>query len=204
MTGDLSAMKNSIAPIEDKTLYERCLAGDEEAWGYVYQYVSRICGYPRWNLGSEAEDAAQSIVKYLIEKGIQKVRQPNRFRSFIKITAINRIKDSYKRKEYKYEVCMEDEIMEIRESETQAPPRNPGPESAVLQKDLIAAINRELLNLPDFCQKVMPAYFRYKLGLIESYEELSAKLDLPSGTISSYVYRCLKKLRSSKELSAFL
>ena len=197
-------MEESQASVTDQALYERCLAGDETAWGYVYQYVLKLCSSPQWRLENEAEDMAQVIVKSLIEKGLQKVEHPENFRRFIKGLTVNRIKDSYKRKEVKYEVCVEDEILEIKARQARAAKSNPGPEHAVLQKYLIEAINKEILNLPDFCQKVMPGYFRYKLGLIESYQELSRNLDLPTGTISSYVYRCLKILRKSKALQAFL
>lgn len=197
-------MSETWASIPDHELYERCLAGDESAWRYTYNYVLKVCENPRWHLEGHAEDLAQTIVEFLLTKGLQKVEQPQYFRRFVKVLAINKIKDSFKQKAFKYEICVEDETMEIRAAPQDFVKPNPGPDNTMMQKELIAAISRELLNLPEFCRKVMPGYFRYKLGMIESYQELSHALDLPSGTISSYVYRCLKILKQSKALNAFL
>lgn len=200
-------MSHFYTELSQEELFERCLQGDEKAWEWVYNYVLSIACWPRWNIRARAEDIAQTIVLFLLEEGLAKVEKPSSFKSFIKRVAISKILDSYKQKEYKHEISgIEIEADDSSRINSTAPnsQEHLNPKNVVLSKDLIHILNKELMQLPLYCQKVLPHYFYMKLGLIESYKELAEKLGDSIGVISSRVSRCLKKLMHSKAIKDYL
>jgi len=81
---------------------EMCLRGEEEAWAYVYNMVLGICRWPRWNLRDSAEDLAQAIVLFLLEKGLKECREKPSFRAFVRKVAFIRYINSVFQGYYTY------------------------------------------------------------------------------------------------------
>lgn len=191
--------------ITDEELYEMCLSGDESAWEYLYNHVLQITWWPKWNLRDSQEDLAQSITLFLMDKGIHKVAVKASFRNFVTKVAINKIKDSFKspiimRKSIEDPITTQD-----GESLTaQYTLNDPSPEDVAMDKDLQSLIEKVLKRMPDHCSSVLREYFRYKLGYIEDYNELSTILNRPIGTISAQIKRCLNTFSKQKEIREYL
>ena len=187
--------------ISNEELYEMCLSSDESAWEYLYNYVLQITWWPKWNLRGSQEDLAQSIILFLMEKGIHKVEVKASFRNFVKKVAINKIKDSFKSPAIERK-SIEDQITtQDGESLTAQYPFNaPSPEDVAMEKDLQSLIEKVLKKMPDHCASLLKEYFKYKLGYIEDYNELSAIMNRPIGTISAQIRRCLNTLTKQKEI----
>ncbi|MFO8031460.1 MAG: sigma-70 family RNA polymerase sigma factor [Desulfohalobiaceae bacterium] len=197
-------MNFSVSDISQKELFELCSQGDERAWEWVYNYVLSISRWPRWNIRFRSEDMAQSIVLFLLEEGLQKVERPESFKFFIKKVAVSKILDSYKSKENKYESDgFEDVYSMIDYSRSHTAQSASVSEETVINKDFIRIVNQELMNLPPYCQKVLPQYFYMKIGLIENYKELAEKIGDSIGVVSSRVSRCLKKLVNSESIKKY-
>jgi len=194
------ALSFSKVPSED--LYGMCLAGEESAWKYVYNYVLSIARWPRWSLRESPEDLAQRIVLFLLETGLAQAREPKAFRGFVRRVAVNKILDHLKSPR---PVCVPIGQPDGQDTGPGCPvdPPSDGPalEDHVSMVDLTGAISRALLGLPKYCRRVVPQYFRYRLGLYESYTELARSLGSSVGTVSGQVRRCLNLLAQSRELA---
>ncbi len=188
--------------VSDEDLYAMCRAGDEDAWQYVYNCILIICKWNKWNLEDEPGELAQDITMHLIEKAINKVRERNKFRSFIKTVSINKIKDSFKT--YKATVSI-DQPQRSRKGDEYIPEyRDTAPlhDSAMINMEIASIIDAALKKLSDACQKIVGEYFNFKLGIYKDYKELSRVLKMPVPTISAGVRRCLNKLVELKDIKA--
>lgn len=185
----------------DEDLYGMCVVGDEGAWCYLYNYILIICRWRKWGLRLEPEDLAQQIVLHLIEKALKKVKERSKFRNFVKVMAINKIKDSFKSSTSREESIEKSIKKENGETFTPefADPR-PLHEKVVMNLEIVSIIDAAILKLPESCQKVVREYLKLKMGFYKDYEELSKVLRMHIPTISSKVRRCLNKLLSFKEI----
>jgi RNA polymerase sigma factor (sigma-70 family) len=189
--------------LPDEDLYGMCLEGDGAAWKYLYNYVLAICRWEKWDLYDEAEDLAQQIVLYLLEKAMPKVRERLKFRNFVKVVTINKIKDSFKRP------LMEslDAPVFDGEGEEYVPDHadtGPLPDGVVMSLELFALFDEALAEFSSEIQRVVREWVKYKVGMYDSFEDLGAKLGMPVPTISSIVRRALDKLLKKKEFKEFM
>jgi len=189
----------------DEDLYGMCVAGDEGAWKYAYNYVNacigKICYRKGWHLRDGHEEMVQVVTVHLIEYGLEMVREKNKFRSFIVTVTLNKIRDSFKRPRM-YSL---DEPMRTKNGGTvviEVSDPKPSPEERLWTMDVISTIDNAIEKLPKRCRNRVREYLKYKLGIYENYEELSTVLMEPVPTISSSITGCLKKLASFKEITA--
>jgi RNA polymerase sigma factor (sigma-70 family) len=189
--------------MDNEELYRRCVANDEAAWETVYNYVLAIARLPRWRLRESPRDMAQSIVLFLIEKGIGEVRQPAAFRGFIRMVAHRKILDSFKKKQpatTQYHADIDYMNINIHDAGQHHPADGPGED---ISPDLVGIITAALDDLPAYCRQVIPQYFKYKLGFIASFRELSEILASPPGTVSAQITRCLRRLARTPDLITY-
>jgi RNA polymerase sigma factor (sigma-70 family) len=188
--------------VADEDLYGMCKGGDEDAWQYVYNYILTICKWNKWDLYDEPGELAQVITMHLIEKAIKKVNEKKKFRNFLKVMAINKIKDSFK--SLKTHISF-DEPRKNRKGDEFVPEyRDPAPlhDSVLVNLETMSIINAALKKLSETCQQIVTEYLNFKLGIYKDYKELSKVLKMPVPTISSSVRRCLNKLVEFKEIKA--
>lgn len=188
--------------VGNEDLYAMCQRGDQGAWGHVYGYVLAIARRPQWNLREAPEDMAQSIVLFLLEEGIHKAKEPAAFRGFVKRVAVNKILDSFKKPNPGMESIHPSSLE--GERHVDPPSEELGPEETAICRNLMRTISRLLDDLPDYCRKAVPGYFRFRLGMVESYQELSELLGASVGTISAQVKRCMDMLAKCPELRSWL
>jgi RNA polymerase sigma factor (sigma-70 family) len=187
--------------VTDEDLYGMCSSGDENAWEYLFNYVLRICEWKKWTLKDQPEEMAQSILFHLIDKAMEKVKYRDKFRNFVKMTAINRIKDSFKDPTLKHRP-LEKKIKSSKGEEfvPDYPDDTPSQDMLFIRFEIVSIVDSAIEKLPSHCRKVVKEYLNFKIGLYESYAELSKVLKLPIPTISSKVSRCLAILIEFKEI----
>ncbi len=191
--------------IPDEDLYGMCLEGDEGAWRYIYAYVLSICQWKKWGLKIDSEDLAQQVVLHLLEKAVKQVKEKTKFRNFLKIVTINKIKDRFKQAFLQREkpvLSGVNKYGEERKIEIMDP--KPLHEKTLIQLEMVTTIDKAIDRLPESCQRVVHEYLKFKMGFYEDYSELSKVLKLHIPTISSKVRRCLDKLLEMKEIKELM
>jgi RNA polymerase sigma factor (sigma-70 family) len=187
--------------VEDEDLYEMCKRGDGDAWRYLYNYVLKICYWKKWNL-PQPNDLAQDTVGD-VHGAIDSVKDKKLFRPFIKKVAINNIidsKNSTNRIESIDEPTTSEDGKEIAKEYSDNKPLS---ELILLELELVSIIDSGLEKMKEPCRKVLTVYFKFLCGEFESYVEISKALQMPTGTISSHVTRCLKKYREIREIKEY-
>lgn len=76
----------------------------------------------------------------------------------------------------------------------------PLPIDALMSWERWYLIDAALKRLSGVCEKVLREYFKYKIGNYETLKELSSVLQMPVGTVSSHVSRCLPILIEFEEI----
>lgn len=188
--------------ILDEDLYGMCKAGDDAAWEYVYNYILVICTWDKWNLHDDPRSIAQEITLHLINNALTKVKYIEKFRNFITVISVNKIKDSFK--SYKHHLSMDEPIKNNNGDDYIPEYENPTPlpDEVILNYEVVSIIDGTLNKMASPCNGILREYFNYKLGLYKDYNELSKVLSMPIPTISSAVTRCLKKFIKFKEIKA--
>jgi RNA polymerase sigma factor (sigma-70 family) len=186
--------------VSDADLYGMCLAGEEGAWRYLYNYILTVCRWKKWDL-PDYEEMAQQITLHVIEKAIKKAKEKDKFRGFIKKTAVNKIKDSFKIKLLRG-APIERFIVDKNGKELILEMRDPKPtqEKVFMDLEVVSVIDTAIRKLPRPCQRVVQEYLKYKMGLYEDYRELSKVLKMRVPTVSTKVRRCIDKLLTFREI----
>ena len=190
------------AKLSSEDLYEMCLRGDESAWWYVYCYVLAIAKSPRWRLSDTPNDMAQSIVCHLLDRGLESVRQPEAFRSFVRRVAVNFLLDCVKGRKPVFETIDDTNGEKWRHRKLST--EDPSPEELLLSDALAQAFRNALQRISGKCREVLEAYLEYKAGKHENYRAFAHALGKTIGTLSSQIKRCLDELREAKEIRAWL
>lgn len=188
--------------VSDEDIYGMCIQGDEDAWRYVYNFILAICKWNKWDLKDDPEEMAQDISMHLIEKAIRKVKEKTKFRSFVKVTTINKIKDSFKG--MKADRSLQAPLKNSKGEDFVPEYQDPAPlhDNVLAGLETVSIIESAVKKLSEACQRVITEYFNFKLGIYKDYKELSRVLKMPIPTISSSVRRCLNKLIELREIKA--
>jgi len=187
--------------ISDNDLYDMCNEGDEGAWQYTYNFILTICEWKKWNF-AEPGELAQEVTLYLLGEAIKKVKEKNKFRNFVKVVTINKIKDYFRKTSSLMIEPLEKSVKNKRGEEFvwEYPDPEPTPDHPLILLEEVAIIDEAIKKLPQPCGSVVREYLNFKMGIYKDYKELSRVLKMPVPTISSRVSRCLKKLLQFKEI----
>ena len=191
--------------IPDQDLYGMCVEGDQGAWQYMYNYILIVCKWRKWTLSDEPEELAQQITLHLIEKAIKKIKEKTKFRNFVRVMTINKIKDSFKSFASRGE-SIDRSIKNRNGEEIPIEFIDPRPlhEKVIMDLEIVSIIDSAISKLPESSQKVIREYLRMKMGFYKDYRELSKVLKMHIPTISSKVRRCLNKLMEMKEIKGLM
>ena len=186
--------------LADRDLYGMCLAGDEKAWEYLYNYILKIAS--GWRLG-RPEDVAGQVTLELLEGRLETIQKKDRFRYFVKLMTNSRIKDDLKSARARevpiYRPSAEDDGEEI---DPRAGCHEPDQEERLNSMEVAAIVDAAVEKLSTICRRVIREYLRFKMGLYEDYQELSGILGMSVPNISSRVTRCMKTLVGFKEIQS--
>ncbi len=182
-------MRRKIQYLKKQTVKEffyKCLGKDEEAWNELNIFIYKIIKYHFSGLSQEEiEDCQGLVILTLIERGIEQVREPSKFLSFVKTLTIYKTVDYLRSKKWEDSINHETENI-----------HNQTAESLVICKQSVQIILQELKRLSRKCRIIIQNYFEYKAGKTKymRLEDLARSLDLSGGTFGSNVNRCLKSL----------
>lgn len=171
----------TVSTASDPDLIEACLKGDHEAWEtLIRRYQNLIYSVPmqyRFTM-QDAADVFQGVCVILLEK-LKTLRKLESLSSWLFITTKRQCWKLSKKRDL--EVPFEDNP-DLRSVE-------PEEDRVVLQHQL----KRALEELPPKCRQLLTALYYSDPPL--SYDEVSASLDIPFGSIGPTRARCLERLR---------
>jgi RNA polymerase sigma factor (sigma-70 family) len=162
-------------------------AGDPKAWEQlVDSYVGLIWTIARNHRLSpgDAADVSQTTWLRLVEN-IDRIEDPSRVGAWLATTA---------RRECLRLLARSQRQVLCAETDTLVDPRAPevaGPDAGLLARERDDDVRRALAQLPPRCQELMRLLM---LDPPPSYEEISAAMDMPIGSIGPTRGRCLRRL----------
>ena len=169
----------------DAELVARCRAGDEAAWNelverfsrYVYAISVQAFRLP----ATDAEDVFQEVFARVYEH-LGRLRNDDAVRPWIaqltRRLCIDRIRSSGR------EAPADPETLEPPEAD-----------ETLARLDEAMTLRAGLDAVGEACREILDRFF----GRDESYRTIGEALELPAGTISSRISRCLAKLRAELE-----
>lgn len=177
-----------ITPEEAAVLIGRVRAGDQTAWDMlVTAYVGLVWAITRNHRLShgDASDVSQTTWLRLVEN-LDRLDDPSRVGAWLATTARRECLRTLRLSGR--QVLVEDEAELDRGSDTQ----QPEVDAPLLREEEAAAVRVAFAKLPDRCQQLLSLLMADNPP---SYEELSAALAMPIGSIGPTRGRCLEKLR---------
>ncbi len=197
---EVESKNGSGLSLDESALIERCLSGDETAFGQIVsRYQDMVFNLAVRLLGKreEALDLSQEVF-FQVYRKLASFRQDASLRTWIYRIAINRAKNcqrSWRRREKEMtavavETAEQDASWVL--STNVGTSRVPAPDEALQRKEL-GHILREAIDALPFDQRTI-LLLKEIDGL--SYEEIAGTLNLALGTVKSRLARARKALRS--------
>lgn len=179
-------------------LYRACRTGDEEAWRLLYSWCLKLA---RRRLPEQAEDLAQQVCLKLLDGAMERLRDPEALLGYARKTLDNLVKSHWRKAASIRAREREDDRLIPQASSSRPGPADwgPTPEDQAAARDLLVRLGDAIARLPGFCRQTMAQYLRYRLGLVPDYRRMAAVLDIPLGTLSARIKRCLEALRRMPE-----
>ena len=181
----------SITPIEIETI-KQAQAGSEKAFNKIFYkyktYVERILlDYVKDY--DEAKDLA-NIVFLKIHDKINTFSDYTNFKGWI-ITVTKNVAIDYIRSKNSKLVSIDDTERNIQIVSNQI-----DPQFLIDEKDIFTEITSLFDELPELNSKICKLYYIYNLPI----KTISKKLNVPNGTIKSYLHRSRNKIKSKLKL----
>ena len=176
-------------------LVVRANDGDQDAWNEIVEryapLVVAICA--RYRLSYEDRNDVGQNVWMLLAEQLGKLREPAALPGWLKTTIVReclRVVTAARRSQ-RLGSQLDDEDQFVDDTKI---------EEDYLMAERNAALRAAFAELPPHCQRL--------LGMLlsdppRSYNEISAALDIPVGSIGPQRARCLERLRRSRALMAF-
>ena|SRR3984885_996715 len=176
-------------------LVVRANDGDQDAWNEIVEryapLVVAICA--RYRLSYEDRNDVGQNVWMLLAEQLGKLREPAALPGWLKTTIVReclRVATAARRSQ-RLGSQLDDEDQFVDDTKI---------EEDYLMAERNAALRAAFAELPPHCQRL--------LGMMlsdppHSYNEISAALDIPVGSIGPQRARCLERLRRSSALMAF-
>jgi RNA polymerase sigma-70 factor (ECF subfamily) len=173
----------TVSPaLSDRELVRACREGSQPAWALLVERFSRYVyaiAMQAYRLSEhDAEDVFQEVFARTYEH-LGRLRADEAIRPWIgqltRRLAIDRLRATSR-----------------EQLGTEALEQLEGRADAELERIEVAVSVREAMStLPDHCQDILDRFFAHG----QTYQEISAALEIPMGTIASRISRCLAKLR---------
>jgi RNA polymerase sigma factor (sigma-70 family) len=177
-----ASVQDPPAPVSDARLVEQCLQGDPAAWeSLIRRYQSLIYSVPiRYRFSAQdASDIFQSVCVVLLEK-LKTLRKAETIASWLYITTRRQCWKMAKRRSFEVELV-----------EEASGAVDPAGEDLILQHQ----VKMGLAQLSERCRDLLTALYYADPPL--SYDEVTARLGIPFGSIGPTRARCLERLRKN-------
>ncbi|MEO7993195.1 MAG: RNA polymerase sigma factor [bacterium] len=176
-------------------LIDRCNAGDQAAWGLVYErFYSYVYQLVKGRNGSMRDEDAEDICHEVFEdlfKGLTSFQRKSLLKTFIHTLTINRVRQHFRRVQTQkrggeVEKCSLDEI------EIDLPDENGDqPEALAFSQDEHSRLRIAIDSLPEELRQVVE--LRYTQDL--KYREIADALGIPEGSVGAQIQKALLALR---------
>ena len=167
--------------------------GDQAAWRELVQLYARMV----WSIArqyrlsqEDAEDISQTTW-LLLATHLDKLQDPGAVGGWLATTARRESVRLARRRACEVPTDPYDAAQEIRDDHAEQG------EDAVLRREQADRVRRAFRHLPDRCQRLLALLMR---DPPPSYEEISALLEIPRGSIGPTRARCLDQLRKVIDL----
>lgn len=179
-----------LAKEGDRLAFEQLIDRFE---GDIYRMI-----YYRIRVRMDAEDLAQDVF-IRAYRGISRLREPGRFRSWLFTIAVNRVNDYLRKKKIRSILKPSDEGTDIQTAAADF--QNP-PEALeqVLKQDFWQHVERIAKKLSTMEREVFMLRFLDNLNM----NEIARILKKSESTVKTHLYRALAKFKKEKALRQFL
>jgi RNA polymerase sigma factor (sigma-70 family) len=175
-------------------LVARARDGEQEAWDEIVEryapLVWAMC--QRYRLTrADADDVGASMWLRLVER-LDTIREPAALPGWIATTT---------RHECLRVIRTKDRELPVDDNDRLASDADPAADAWLLEQERLIALRAAFADLPDRCRHLLTMLFAEP---VTPYDEISAVLDIPVGTIGPTRQRCLAKLRTNPALAALV
>lgn len=188
---------------DDATLIDACRRGDAAAWeALVHRFQRLVYAIPR-RAGLDDEgcaDVFQRTFALLVEH-LDRISQPERVRAWLVTTARRETQRALQHAARVQPLVHEAQEEGTDESSPSLVDPAPLPEEVVAELEEQHIVRTALAKLDDRCRQLLTLLF-YS-SETATYEEISARLGAPVGSIGPTRARCLKKLERLLKDSGF-
>jgi len=154
--------------------------------------------YYRIRARMDAEDLAQDVFVRAY-RSISRLREPERFRSWLFTIAVNRVNDHLRKKKVRSIFKSSDEGIEIQPATTDTQER-PEALEQVLKEDFWRHVERIAKRLSKMEREVFMLRFMDNLNI----NEIAQIVKKSESTVKTHLYRALAKFKKEKGLRQFL
>lgn len=173
---------------DENALINQAKQNDEKAFSKLYDMHYKLIRYIIWDLVKD-EEVTNDLLSVTFTKAFKKIDSyvnPISFQAWLKTIAINTVIDwvrANKEKQNEYSIDSEESKIQL--------PADTTPESDLIKSESVDNLRKALKLLRSKYRNLLE--LRYFGNL--SYEELSAELGIPVGTIKSDLNKAKKKLK---------
>lgn len=171
-------------------IIEQAKHGDKEAFNQIYNRYYRLIRYIIFDI-IKNDETTKDLVEATFIKAFEKIsfyRNPISFEAWLKTIAVNTAIDHIRQsKDTNLNYEIDDE-----ENKLQLPEMSPDPETSLIELEDIENLKVALTLLRPRLRNLVE--LRYYNGL--SYKQLSAKLNIPIGSVKSDLNKAKHRLRT--------
>ncbi len=188
-----------LTTLDDAQLAARCKQGEAAAWRVLVQRYQRLVYAVARRGGLDehgAADVFQTVFTRLLE-ALPRIAQPDRLQAWIVTTAKREVFLLLKRARRTVSMTATPDA-EGESEEWDVADEAPLPEVLLDELQQLHALRLGLDRLDKRCRELLELLFADDEDRLP-YEEISARLDMPAGSIGPTRSRCLRKLRGFTE-----
>ncbi|MCH8253447.1 MAG: RNA polymerase sigma factor [Planctomycetes bacterium] len=182
-------MSRTPEDIQDELLVLRCQEGDDDALRALITRWQPRLGRLAWRLTGNRESARDAVQEtwLAIVRGLRRLDDPARFRSWAYRIAVNKCADWTRRR-----VVLRSAASDLRDAAASAPRAVTG---AADQEDDAAHIRDAMAKLPGEQRAILSLHYLDEMGV----SEIGEVLEIPKGTVKSRLHHARNRLRQALE-----
>jgi len=184
--------------VKDEELIERAVGGDEEAFRELFKRYANLAGAVAYSVLGEY-GAAQDVVQetfFRLWRLLPRLREPNRVRQLVAKTARSVSLDVLRRRSAaKRAPTIPFSSLQTDEEQPVQVPTEAPPSDALLRKEIIDALMREVDSLPEAYREVVALRYISEL----SCQEIAELLETTVSAVEARLHRAREHLRRRLE-----
>ncbi|RKY16354.1 MAG: hypothetical protein DRP63_05540 [Planctomycetota bacterium] len=184
--------------MKDEELIERAVGGDEEAFRELFKRYANLAGAVAYSVLGEY-GAAQDVVQetfFRLWRLLPRLREPNRVRQLVAKTARSVSLDVLRRRSAaKRAPTIPFSSLQTDEEQPVQVPTEAPPSDALLRKEIIDALMREVDSLPEAYREVVALRYISEL----SCQEIAELLETTVSAVEARLHRAREHLRRRLE-----